>query len=132
MTDIIIDNGDAAYSTVGAWTYYAGQGYDNDVAYVAAGTGTNTATWDLGSLFGNYELQVHYSTHSNRATDAPYTIKNHRGVVSTPSVAGAITSVADNVNEAGSADDNATTVDVNQEKLASGATGGVDTTPLWF
>lgn len=122
----IIDDSEVGFSKTAGWTSYIA-GYLFTIWYAINGSGSVTATWNFGSglVTGNYRVLVHYATHSNRATDAPYTIY-HTGVVGLPPIAGAITSVSDNVDEAGGANANCTTVDVNQEKLATGVAGGVN------
>ena len=73
---------------------------------------------------GDHEVYVFYSATSSRAVDAPYTVY-HGGVVSLPVADGystnPINTVNDNVNESGSSDQNTTTVDINQERLADGS-----------
>jgi hypothetical protein len=75
----VADNVDADY--VGRWrvsTTAAGK-YDKDVYYHVKGTGESTATWTLAvPQAGNYDVYAWWSAHSNRATNAPYTI-NHEG-----------------------------------------------------
>jgi hypothetical protein len=46
----IIDDGDPDFSTVGAWTHSVGAGYQNDVAFSAAGSGNDVATWNFTGL----------------------------------------------------------------------------------
>lgn len=117
----IIDNGDAGYSTTGTWTDF-GKGYNNDLQYRNSSTvGSNTATWNFGAISaGQYKVEVHWLTNSNRVTDAPYTIY-HRGVVSTPTVSSPIVSVNDNVDEDGNTNADTTTVDVDQRPYADGS-----------
>ncbi len=71
----IIDDGEAGFSTTGSWLPFAGQGMANDVHYAAAGGGSQTARWTFPITPGQYELAVTWTTHGNRATDAPYTVK---------------------------------------------------------
>jgi hypothetical protein len=79
--DIIIDDGDPGYNDTG-WVYYSGQGYDNDVRYVSSGNGSQVATWKLGiPQSGDYKVFVSWSIHTNRATDAKYTV--NQGLLST-------------------------------------------------
>jgi hypothetical protein len=70
----IIDNGDAGFSTSGAWIPWAGQGYQNDVHYAAAGNGTTVARWSANVTPGQYRVAVSWSPQSNRATNSPYTV----------------------------------------------------------
>ena len=67
---------------IGGFTHYTGrQGYLDDVAYSAAASG-NTAIWDFTPVDladGVYQVAVNWSTHANRATDAPYTVVTNGG-----------------------------------------------------
>lgn len=126
----IIQNGDAGFSTVdgtgayGVWDSASG-GYDGiDYLYHDPGDGTAKATWDLGVLSGIYEIEVHWTQNTNRATDAPYTIKNHSGVDTLPSTDWVVVAVADNVDEDGNADNNSTTIDIDQENSNTGSYDG--------
>ena len=75
---IEIDDGDAGYADTG-WTLAVGQGFMNDVHFIAAGNGTQTANWTPSiNVTGNYNVYVSWTVHSNRATNAPY-IVNHDG-----------------------------------------------------
>src|SRR3989338_6685105 len=75
---IEIDDGDAGYADTG-WTLAVGQGFMNDVHFIAAGNGTQTANWTPSiNVTGNYNVYVSWTVHPNRATNAPY-IVNHDG-----------------------------------------------------
>jgi hypothetical protein len=76
---LIVDNPDASF--VGSWTIGSTQVgvYSYDTRWHEAGTGVNIATWTVSvPSAGNYSVYAWWSAHSNRATDAPYTI-NHAG-----------------------------------------------------
>ena len=47
----IIDNGDAGFDVVGAWTRWTGQGYENDIHESLPGTGTDVASWVFVTCF---------------------------------------------------------------------------------
>ena len=70
----VIDNGDAGFATVGGWSPYANEGYQNDIHYSVPGDGTNVATWTFSVTPGVYRVAATWSTHANRATDAPFTV----------------------------------------------------------
>jgi len=85
---VIVDNTDTAapdfFSDVGSWTSsthspgFVGPNYQ----YAAAGDGSNTATWTFEiSQAGEYDVAARYSASSNRAPDAPYTIRNNGDVL---------------------------------------------------
>ncbi len=80
-TTAIVDNGDAAYTQVGAWTNYLQGGYAGDLAYAPAGTGCCTATWQFTGLTpgATYDVSSTWLAHPNRATNAPFGLYN--GVV---------------------------------------------------
>ncbi|HAC62516.1 MAG TPA: hypothetical protein DCF68_03015, partial [Cyanothece sp. UBA12306] len=72
----IIDNGDPGFSTVGNWTHFMGQGFDDDVHYRDPGNGSNQAIWNFSGLVpGTYQIAATWSENINRATNAPYTIE---------------------------------------------------------
>lgn len=75
-TDVlIIDDGDAGFATVGTWTTVGIAGYQSDYRYIAAGSGSNTATWTFtGLASGTYRVSVTWVSNANRATDAPFTV----------------------------------------------------------
>jgi len=83
----IIDNNDAGYSTSGTWNYVSGfGGYNDDYEYSAKGTGSDTATWSFSTPPGVYLVAATWTTHENRATDAPFTIKDGSTVLETVDV----------------------------------------------
>ena len=54
--------------------------YGSDYQYQSAGDGSSYAEWTFGvEGNGDYELWVWYTEHSNRATNAPYTIQHLTG-----------------------------------------------------
>ncbi|MCA8910939.1 MAG: N-acetylmuramoyl-L-alanine amidase, partial [Planctomycetes bacterium] len=89
--DIVIDNTDAEFSTLnGTWstgTSAAGH-YGADYRYVTTvgGGSTGACEWrpDIQTS-GDYEVQVYYPEGSNRAPDAPFTVR-HTGGASTVTV----------------------------------------------
>jgi hypothetical protein len=71
----IIDDGDAGFTATAGFTPFPGQGFQNDVRYAAAGSGTQTATWTFTGLpAGQYRVSATWSIDPNRATNSPYTI----------------------------------------------------------
>ena len=77
---IVVDNPEAVF--VGNWPLYSGNPdkYGADLRYNAAGSGDDTATWrpDIPEA-GDYAVYAWWTVHSNRATDAPYTIHYNGG-----------------------------------------------------
>ena len=71
----IIDNGASGFGKSGKWTKYNGQGHQNDVHYSAGGSGADLSTWTFtGLTAGQYRVSATWYPHSNRATDAPFTV----------------------------------------------------------
>jgi hypothetical protein len=69
----IIDNGAAGFSQIG-FTNFTGQGFQNDVHYAAAGSGTAASTWTFTVTPGVYRVWVTWSEHPNRATNAKFSV----------------------------------------------------------
>jgi probable HAF family extracellular repeat protein len=69
-----IDDGAAGFASTG-FTTLSGQGNLNDVRRALAGNGAAAATWTFDGLApGVYRVSATWSTASNRATNAPYTV----------------------------------------------------------
>ncbi len=85
---VILDNGQSGYTESGPnWTDYTGEGYNNNEGYAPAGTGANTATWELtGLAAGGYEVQMTWLAKSNRATNATYQIYDGNTLLNTVQV----------------------------------------------
>ena len=70
----IIDNGDAGYSTTGAWLTWPSAGTQGDFDYKPIGDSA-TASWALsGQTPGLYRVSVNWEAFDNRAVDAPYSV----------------------------------------------------------
>ncbi len=72
----VIDDGDPGFVPSGGWTSVVGEGYQNDVTYSAAGSGSDTATWRFTGLTPGtvYQVATTWTTNANRATNAPFTM----------------------------------------------------------
>ena len=80
----IVDNGDAAFAEVGDWTQWSGQGYLNDIHESAAGTGDDVVTWSFSGLIpGTYRVAATWTSYTNRASDAPFTILDGQTPIAT-------------------------------------------------
>ncbi|HZT83019.1 MAG TPA: hypothetical protein VFA26_22505, partial [Gemmataceae bacterium] len=88
VTSTIIDNGQAGFSETGSgWTHYTGTGYGNNLDYAAAGSGANTATWQLtGLASGTYDAQMTWNVVSNHATNATYSVYDGNTLLGTVTV----------------------------------------------
>jgi hypothetical protein len=95
----IIDDGAAGYSSVGSWLYSSGQGYGGDVRYSALGTGNDVARWTFNVTPGQYRVSASWFAHSNRASNAPYTILDGSNVLGTVRVSQKV--AANDVSDAG-------------------------------
>ncbi|MGE0761544.1 MAG: PQQ-dependent sugar dehydrogenase, partial [Pirellulaceae bacterium] len=76
----IEDNGDARFSTTGAWTS-AATGYQRDEVITAAGNGNRTASWSFDVMPGVYTIQATWTANANRATNATYEILDGTTVI---------------------------------------------------
>lgn len=90
--DIIIDNGDAGYTTAGGASWITKTapadniaGYDNDADVENSNPNSSpakTARWTPNiTVSGAYDIYVYYSVGAGRPTNAPYTISYDGGTV---------------------------------------------------
>ncbi len=72
----IIDDGDPSFSTTTGWTSPpVSFGYNNDQLNTPKGDGSRIATWTFDNLTpGAYRVSATWTSHPNRASDAPFTI----------------------------------------------------------
>ncbi|MGC4938102.1 exo-alpha-sialidase [Kribbella sp. DT2] len=87
--EVIVDNDELGYSTVAgaAWSAATGvAGYrGGNYRSVPAGTGLRSVRWTLVvPREDEYEVQVSYTMHENRASNAPYKITHARGTTMVP------------------------------------------------
>lgn len=76
--EIIIDNNDSGFSTVGSWGTSNGSGfYGTNSLWAGTGSGAS-ATWDGNLSNASYEVFAWWVASSNRSPDAVYQI-NHLG-----------------------------------------------------
>ncbi len=84
-TEIIVDNTAGVF--VGSWptsTYYPGY-YGNNYQWNSAGSGADTATWSFNiPSAGSYQVFARWTSATNRATNAPYTINYAGGSTTVP------------------------------------------------
>lgn len=76
----VVDNSDANFSSTGGWMLSSSVStlYGSDYAYAFSGDGSETATWSFSiSITGEYNISAWWTSHSNRAVDAPYEIYNN-------------------------------------------------------
>ncbi len=84
---IVIDNGDPGFSTSGEWLRWTGQGFDSDVHESLPGAGQDIATWEFTGLSpGRYNVAATWSTNSNRASDAPFSVVDRETTVASTRV----------------------------------------------
>lgn len=122
-----LDNTTGNITISGTWALeelglYGVDGFYGSSRQNTSGDSSDSVTFTFNSS-GDTDVYVFYNTRASAVTDAPYTIY-HSGVVTLPVAdsyaTNPINSVSDNVDQNGSADPNATTVDLNQLKLADG------------
>ena len=87
---VVIDNLDSGFSAGTAWntSTSAGSGsyYGTNFRYIAAGSGTNSATWTPSlTTAGNYDVYVWHTAKSAYAPDEKFTI-THSGTTDTVTV----------------------------------------------
>ena len=81
---VVIDDGDAGFSSSGNIVTWTGQGYGNNVRFNQSHSDTNQETfqWTFSNLpTGQYQVSATWYPHSNRATNAPYRINGGADVV---------------------------------------------------
>jgi hypothetical protein len=83
VVEVIVDNLDAGFSTVGKWQTASKTSllhYGDDFAYAKKGTGACTATFSLSLPYdGDYEVFAWWPTCWVCATSAPYTVHHAEG-----------------------------------------------------
>jgi hypothetical protein len=75
-----IDNSDSGFEKVSGWKSSTGVSsfYGKDYLYAPKGDGTRSASWTYNiNTQGQYEIYAQWTSHSNRAPDAPYSIYNN-------------------------------------------------------
>ena len=82
VTDLIVDNSDAAATFTGSWTSSTGTtpfyGTNYTFANTVTGSATSTATYrPTFYAAGRYDVYVWYTSSANRATNAPFTIQHN-------------------------------------------------------
>ena len=77
----IIDDGVAGYSTSGAWVNWNSNGRDGDLQYLThTADPAGVATWAFtGLTAGQYRVSTTWTEHANRASDAPYFVRETAG-----------------------------------------------------
>ncbi|MGA2254439.1 MAG: autotransporter-associated beta strand repeat-containing protein, partial [Thermoguttaceae bacterium] len=74
----VVDNQDSAYAEGGSnWLGWSGPGYyDGDCRYHAAGDGSDTASWTVGSLdpTKSYQVFATWAGDGSHASNAPFTV----------------------------------------------------------
>jgi RHS repeat-associated protein len=79
---VVLDNTDTGFSTIGTWLSSSSTpGFEgSDYQVHAAGSGANSATWALPvPAAGDYEVYARWTAHSNRASNAKYTVQHAGG-----------------------------------------------------
>ncbi len=76
-----VDNDSTSTSSVGSWTSFSCGGcYGSTLRQGVSGSGSDTYTWNIPiTETKDYRVYVQWTQHSNRATDAPYTVHHTAG-----------------------------------------------------
>ena len=80
---LIIDDGDAGFTNVGEWISYSLEGFQGDIHYSNLGVGNNVASWGVDVAPGQYRVASTWTPLNNRATNAPYTLRDDGTAVGT-------------------------------------------------
>src|SRR5262249_25414735 len=81
---VIVDNGAPGYAETGSGWLGWPTGYNGSVRYHNAGSGADTASWQLGGLAaGDYTVQSTWNGSSNHASNATYQIYDGSTLVQT-------------------------------------------------
>jgi subtilisin family serine protease/uncharacterized protein YigE (DUF2233 family) len=84
---IVVDNAQPAYSETGTGWQDWGAGYGGGLRYHAAGTGANTANWQVNGLAaGYYDIQATWNPDANHASNAKFNIYDGTTLVQTVQV----------------------------------------------
>jgi hypothetical protein len=79
----VVDNGAAAFTSLGSWTTLTGVGYASDIKWSAAGSGA-ASTWTFSGLTpGQYRLAATWTGSALNAVDAPFAILSDGRLLST-------------------------------------------------
>jgi uncharacterized protein (DUF1800 family) len=82
-----VDDTDPGFSTVGQWGQAPGVGFQNGLTFIAAGTGSNTATWTVSGLVpGQYRVSATWKEDPSAADNTPFTIQDGSAVLASVSV----------------------------------------------
>lgn len=80
----IVDDGDSAFMRKGSWSTTSGQGFRGDYQSAKGGNGANVSTWTFRNLkSGTYKIYGTWKSGADRATDAPYTIRDSGNFLTT-------------------------------------------------
>lgn len=76
---MVIDNTDGSFTTTGGWgaSDYTDGYLGRDYRYSEAGSGNRQAFWSFQVETGQYALAARWTEHSNRASDARYSVFNN-------------------------------------------------------
>jgi RHS repeat-associated protein len=85
----IVANGQTGYSESGSgWSSFSdSNAYGGTERYATAGSGSNTATWEIQGLYaGAYNVEVTWTAYSNRATNATYKVYDNATLLGTETI----------------------------------------------
>ncbi len=79
----IIDDGTAAFTSLGGWQTLTGVGYGSDIRWSGAGSGATSAWTFTGLAPGQYRIAATWTGSALNATDAPFSISDGNRLLST-------------------------------------------------
>lgn len=71
---VVIDDGESRFFTQGDFSESSGSGFQEDEHISAAGSGSDTASWNLTVAPGEYKVAATWTPAAGRATDSPFTV----------------------------------------------------------
>ena len=84
---LTLDDNAGGFSATSGWQSYVGAGWQNEIRFKQAGSGSETASWTFGGLNpGLYRVWTTWAPYPNRVTDAPYTVLDGSTAVGTVAV----------------------------------------------
>ena len=84
---LTLDDNAGGFSATSGWQSYVGAGWQNEIRFKQAGSGSETASWTFGGLNpGLYRVWTTWEPYPNRVTDAAYTVLDGSTAVGTVAV----------------------------------------------
>ena len=72
----IVDDSDPQYSNAGRWTNVGRNGHEGGFQFASAGDGSSISTWTFSLPHGQYRVSATWRQWTNRASNAPFTVRD--------------------------------------------------------